>query len=107
MGSSKNKSFVGGFPNANLFPFAAMVVKTTDGRTINIEGAKMKRALQYLPTAGLPELVTWMKNLQVQQENKMFFVFFIRNSEILKSLELAYPIVVLQTKNIIEILISI
>ena len=75
MGSSKNKSFVGGFPNANLFPFAAMVVKTTDGRTINIEGAKMKRALQYLPTAGLPELVTWMKNLQVQQEKKCFCVF--------------------------------
>jgi kynurenine/2-aminoadipate aminotransferase len=43
-----------------------MVVKTNDGRSIDIEGATMKKALQYLPTAGLPELVTWLKKLQVQ-----------------------------------------
>ena len=42
-----------------------MVVQTTDGRSLAIEGQKMRRALQYLPTAGLPELVTWLKKLQV------------------------------------------
>jgi hypothetical protein len=43
-----------------------MVVQTTDGRSLSIEGPKMRRALQYLPTAGLPELVTWLKKLQVK-----------------------------------------
>ena len=55
----------GGFPNASLFPFASMVVKTNDGRSIDIAGPTMEKALQYLPTAGLPELVTWLKKLQV------------------------------------------
>ena len=56
---------LGGFPNASLFPFASMVVKTNDGRSIDIAGPTMEKALQYLPTAGLPELVTWLKKLQV------------------------------------------
>jgi len=49
-----------------MFPFASLTVQTNDGQTLSIEGAKMKRALQYLPTDGLPELVSWLKNLQAR-----------------------------------------
>ena len=34
------------------------------GHTISLEGKELQRALQYLPTQGLPELVNWLKDLQ-------------------------------------------
>lgn len=54
----------GGFPNPEMFPFVKASIETTDGTSINLEGASLRKALQYLPTAGLPELVTWLSRLQ-------------------------------------------
>jgi len=54
----------GGFPNPATFPFSKMSVETTDGKTISLEGNRLKSALQYLPTQGYPPLVSWLKDLQ-------------------------------------------
>lgn len=54
----------GGFPNPAMFPFTKTVIETSDGHTISLEGKELQRALQYLPTQGLPELVNWLKDLQ-------------------------------------------
>ena len=34
------------------------------GHTISLEGKELQKALQYLPTQGLPALVNWLKDLQ-------------------------------------------
>ncbi len=54
----------GGFPNPDMFPFKKASIETADGHSIVLDGAKLKKSLQYLPTAGLPDLVKWLKDLQ-------------------------------------------
>jgi len=54
----------GGFPNPAMFPFVKTVIETIDGQTISLEGQELQKALQYLPTQGLPALVNWLKDLQ-------------------------------------------
>ncbi|XP_040573353.1 kynurenine/alpha-aminoadipate aminotransferase, mitochondrial [Lepeophtheirus salmonis] len=60
-----------GMPNAELFPFMEAKIKLKDEKntTLTIEGAKMNKALQYLPTQGLPELVETIKKLQLYAHN--------------------------------------
>uniref|UniRef100_A0A3Q1BLI5 Kynurenine/alpha-aminoadipate aminotransferase, mitochondrial n=1 Tax=Amphiprion ocellaris TaxID=80972 RepID=A0A3Q1BLI5_AMPOC len=62
-------SLAGGSPNPNTFPFLSASIQVKNGRTVTFDEATMKRALQYSASNGIPELVTWMKNLQKNLHN--------------------------------------
>ncbi|TDG99604.1 hypothetical protein EPR50_G00196180 [Perca flavescens] len=57
-------SLAGGAPNPNTFPFQSASIKLKNGQTLTFDDVAMKRALQYSASNGIPELLTWMKNLQ-------------------------------------------
>ncbi|XP_007238465.3 kynurenine/alpha-aminoadipate aminotransferase, mitochondrial isoform X1 [Astyanax mexicanus] len=57
-------SLAGGAPNPNTFPFLSASIKMKTGETVAFDETMMKRALQYSGSAGIPELVSWMKELQ-------------------------------------------
>ncbi|XP_074807250.1 kynurenine/alpha-aminoadipate aminotransferase, mitochondrial-like isoform X2 [Natator depressus] len=59
----------GGMPNPNYFPFKTASFTIEDGTTIEIGEALMKRALQYSTTEGIPELLSWLKDLQMSLHN--------------------------------------
>ncbi|XP_069349480.1 kynurenine/alpha-aminoadipate aminotransferase, mitochondrial-like isoform X1 [Eulemur rufifrons] len=58
-----------GEPNPNMFPFKTAVITVEGGKTIQFEEEMMKRALQYSQSAGIPELLCWLKQLQVKLHN--------------------------------------
>lgn len=62
-------SLATGSPNPNTFPFKTAVITTKQGNTIQFDEEVMKRALQYSPSAGIPELLSWLKQLQVKLHN--------------------------------------
>ncbi|XP_020495971.2 kynurenine/alpha-aminoadipate aminotransferase, mitochondrial [Labrus bergylta] len=62
-------SLAGGAPNPNTFPFLSASIKVKHGETVTFDEAAMKRALQYSASNGIPELLTWMKNLQKNLHN--------------------------------------
>ncbi|XP_070785809.1 kynurenine/alpha-aminoadipate aminotransferase, mitochondrial isoform X1 [Enoplosus armatus] len=62
-------SLAGGAPNPNTFPFLSASIKVKNGQTVTFDEAAMKRALQYSASNGIPELLTWMKNLQKNLHN--------------------------------------
>ncbi|KAM9579479.1 kynurenine/alpha-aminoadipate aminotransferase, mitochondrial isoform 2-T2 [Guaruba guarouba] len=62
-------SLAGGAPNPDLFPFKKATVATGHGSAIEIGEELMKRALQYSASAGVPELVSWLKNFQRNLHN--------------------------------------
>ncbi|NXD35166.1 AADAT protein, partial [Copsychus sechellarum] len=57
-------SLAGGVPNPNLFPFKKATVDIGHGTPIEIGEDLMKRALQYSASAGIPELLSWLKDFQ-------------------------------------------
>ncbi|XP_029311254.1 kynurenine/alpha-aminoadipate aminotransferase, mitochondrial [Cottoperca gobio] len=57
-------SLAGGAPNPNTFPFQSASIKLKNGQALTFDEVTMKRALQYSASNGIPELLTWMKNLQ-------------------------------------------
>ncbi|XP_053559803.1 kynurenine/alpha-aminoadipate aminotransferase, mitochondrial isoform X2 [Bombina bombina] len=62
-------SLAGGVPNPETFPFKSASLTVSDGTTIEIGENLMKKALQYSATPGVPELVTWLKDLQKSLHN--------------------------------------
>uniref|UniRef100_F6ZL38 Kynurenine/alpha-aminoadipate aminotransferase, mitochondrial n=1 Tax=Xenopus tropicalis TaxID=8364 RepID=F6ZL38_XENTR len=62
-------SLAGGVPNPDTFPLKSASVNLSDGTKIDIGSTLMKRALQYSATAGVPELITWLKDLQKKLHN--------------------------------------
>ncbi|XP_045077790.1 kynurenine/alpha-aminoadipate aminotransferase, mitochondrial [Coregonus clupeaformis] len=62
-------SLAGGAPNPNTFPFQACSIQVKNGDTLTFDETMMKRALQYSASSGIPELLTWMKNLQKNLHN--------------------------------------
>jgi len=56
--------FTAGKPNPALFPFTKATFETDDGKQLVFEGAVMKEALQYQNSLGVPDLVSWLKDLQ-------------------------------------------
>nr|XP_048703657.1 kynurenine/alpha-aminoadipate aminotransferase, mitochondrial-like isoform X4 [Caretta caretta] len=62
-------SLAGGVPNPNTFPFKMATITTRDGTAVDIGEDLMKRALQYSPSAGIPELLSWLKDLQKSLHN--------------------------------------
>ncbi|XP_007563671.1 kynurenine/alpha-aminoadipate aminotransferase, mitochondrial [Poecilia latipinna] len=62
-------SLAGGAPNPNTFPFQSATIQVKNGQTVTFDETAMKRALQYSASNGIPELLTWMKNLQKDLHN--------------------------------------
>nr|DBA29085.1 TPA: hypothetical protein GDO54_009346 [Pyxicephalus adspersus] len=62
-------SLAGGIPNPDTFPFKAASITLNDGTAIEIGDGLMKKALQYNSTSGIPELVSWLKDLQKKLHN--------------------------------------
>lgn len=62
-------SLAPGSPNPNTFPFKSAVFTVENGRTIQLEGGMIKTALQYSPSYGIPELLSWLKQLQIKLHN--------------------------------------
>lgn len=60
-------SLGGGNPHPSTFPFASMSFKLKTGEVIEVSEEDTARALQYSATNGLPELVAWLKNLQLTE----------------------------------------
>ena len=54
----------GGLPNPEMFPFKSATLTIKDGSKVDLAGAGMAAALQYLPTNGLGELVGRLKDWQ-------------------------------------------
>ncbi|XP_019376607.1 PREDICTED: kynurenine/alpha-aminoadipate aminotransferase, mitochondrial-like [Gavialis gangeticus] len=59
----------GDMPNPNSFPFKTASFTIDDGTTIEIGEDLMKRALQYSETSRIPELLSWLKDLQKSLHN--------------------------------------
>ena len=57
-------SLGGGNPHPSTFPFAGMTLLLKDGVSLEVSEGDMETALQYSATAGLPDLVAWLKELQ-------------------------------------------
>ncbi|KAJ8262131.1 hypothetical protein GJAV_G00162680 [Gymnothorax javanicus] len=62
-------SLAGGAPNPETFPFQSATIKVKNGASIEFDETTMKRALQYSGSYGIPELVSWMKELQKKLHN--------------------------------------
>ncbi|ROL46732.1 Kynurenine/alpha-aminoadipate aminotransferase, mitochondrial [Anabarilius grahami] len=62
-------SLAGGAPNPNTFPFQSASIKVKGGDAVVLDEMLMKRALQYSGSYGIPELVSWMKDLQKSLHN--------------------------------------
>lgn len=62
-------SLATGSPNPNTFPFKTATITINNGKTIQFDEQIMKRALQYSESAGIPELLSWLKQLQVKLHN--------------------------------------
>ncbi|XP_070232141.1 kynurenine/alpha-aminoadipate aminotransferase, mitochondrial isoform X3 [Bos mutus] len=62
-------SLATGAPNPNTFPFKTAVITIENGKRIQFNEQMMKRALQYSQSAGIPELLSWLKQLQVKLHN--------------------------------------
>ncbi|XP_026555479.1 kynurenine/alpha-aminoadipate aminotransferase, mitochondrial isoform X1 [Pseudonaja textilis] len=62
-------SLAGGAPNPNTFPFKTATIIIKDETRVEIKEELMKRALQYSASAGIPELLSWLKDLQKTVHN--------------------------------------
>ncbi|KXS11935.1 PLP-dependent transferase [Gonapodya prolifera JEL478] len=58
-------SLGGGYPDTATFPFESVTMKLKTGETLEIGKEDMAKVLQYNATAGLPQLVSWLRDLQI------------------------------------------
>ncbi|XP_051025913.1 kynurenine/alpha-aminoadipate aminotransferase, mitochondrial [Acomys russatus] len=59
-------SLAPGSPNPNMFPFKSVAFTVENGNTIQFEDEMIKRAFQYSSSNGIPELLSWLKKLQIK-----------------------------------------
>ncbi|XP_075840673.1 kynurenine/alpha-aminoadipate aminotransferase, mitochondrial [Microtus pennsylvanicus] len=62
-------SLAPGSPNPKMFPFKEASFTVESGNTIRFEEETIRRALQYSPSYGIPELLSWLKELQIKLHN--------------------------------------
>ncbi|KAJ3316803.1 hypothetical protein HDU76_001541 [Blyttiomyces sp. JEL0837] len=60
-------SLGGGNPHPQTFPYQSMSFKLRSGEVVEINEADTAKALQYSATNGLPDLVNWLKSLQISE----------------------------------------
>lgn len=58
-----------GNPNPEGFPFETATFTLKGGGNVEIDSTLMRKALQYGPTPGMPELVAWAKDLQQKEHS--------------------------------------
>ncbi|RUP51648.1 hypothetical protein BC936DRAFT_146781 [Jimgerdemannia flammicorona] len=58
-----------GNPNPTTFPYESFQLTLKNGEKLSIEGKLLEDALQYGPTAGLPALRSWLRELQIMEHN--------------------------------------
>lgn len=57
-------SLAEGMPNENVFPFQRMTLETHTGGILQLEGKSLAAALQYVPSQGLPSLLSELRVFQ-------------------------------------------
>ncbi|XP_077984374.1 kynurenine/alpha-aminoadipate aminotransferase, mitochondrial-like [Glandiceps talaboti] len=62
-------SLASGMPNVEKFPFKEATFTLRDGNSVTIDESVMKKALQYSATPGLPDLLEWLKKIQIEEHN--------------------------------------
>ncbi|XP_041042944.1 kynurenine/alpha-aminoadipate aminotransferase, mitochondrial isoform X1 [Carcharodon carcharias] len=62
-------SLATGMPNPNMFPFETADFTIKGGLKISFSRDTMNRALQYSASNGIPELISWLKDLQKRIHN--------------------------------------
>ncbi|XP_048186569.1 kynurenine/alpha-aminoadipate aminotransferase, mitochondrial [Perognathus longimembris pacificus] len=62
-------SLAPGYPNPNTFPFKTATITVENGTHIHFDEKLMHRALQYSESSGIPELLSWVKQLQIKLHN--------------------------------------
>ncbi|KAM4836771.1 kynurenine/alpha-aminoadipate aminotransferase, mitochondrial isoform 2-T2 [Thomomys bottae] len=58
-----------GYPNPHAFPFKTATITIRHGTAIHLDEKLMSRALQYSPSSGIPELISWLKEFQIKLHN--------------------------------------
>lgn len=56
-----------------------MSIELKNGKTVSVSADQMQRALQYSATPGLPDLVQWIKELQIKMHARSDFEICIGN----------------------------
>jgi kynurenine/2-aminoadipate aminotransferase len=62
-------SLGGGLPNTSTFPIIDLSITLTDGTVVKTNQDRLKLALQYSPTEGLPDLTKWLYAFQEKIHN--------------------------------------
>ncbi|VVC94946.1 unnamed protein product [Leptidea sinapis] len=57
-------SLAEGMPNEDIFPFSHLEIKTKSGGKIILKDKELAKALQYVPSQGLPELLAILRKFQ-------------------------------------------
>ncbi|KAJ2945042.1 hypothetical protein O0L34_g1938 [Tuta absoluta] len=57
-------SLAEGMPNEEIFPFNKLQLQFKNGNTMEISGAELATALQYVPSQGLPSLINQLHDFQ-------------------------------------------
>ncbi|KAJ3213223.1 hypothetical protein HDU67_003162, partial [Dinochytrium kinnereticum] len=70
-------SLGGGNPHPSTFPITGLSFKMRDGDVVDIPETEVAKALQYSATNGLPDLVSWLKNLQSREHQPLYSNFEI------------------------------
>lgn len=65
-------SLGGGLPHPSTFPILDMKFTLTNGEIVTIPENEMRRALQYSNTNGLPDLIEWLKQLQIEEHKPSY-----------------------------------
>ena len=70
-------SLGGGMPNPDTFPFSKINVTLKSGQQLELDEKETAKALQYSPTNGLPEFVSLLKRIQLQEHRPHYEDFDI------------------------------
>ncbi|KAG0232797.1 hypothetical protein BGW41_001731 [Actinomortierella wolfii] len=62
-------SFGAGAPNSSLFPFEGISIQLKSGESLSVDKDVLADALTYGPSDGLPQLTSWLKDLQKQEHS--------------------------------------
>lgn len=66
-------SLAEGMPNEVTFPFQAINIVMKDGSALNIQGAQLHSALQYIPSQGYPPLLKKLRDFTYQIHNPPYW----------------------------------
>ncbi|KAJ3106994.1 hypothetical protein HK100_003655 [Physocladia obscura] len=59
-----------------MYPYVGLSFQLRDGESITVPTAELVQALQYSPTNGIPQLVSWLKDVQIAEHKPPFLDSF-------------------------------